>query len=157
MKIFKYRFSKLIIALISVGLVLSAVGFGINLYQVLRFPPTQATDPIMSTIQCVLMFLVTVALAVILISAFISSYYAVDDKHIITSFGIIKTKYVIAEIKSLELNKNTHKLSVYFHNEQYIVIVVKEDWYQDFVDEILKVNPDVIYTINSEPEQTNKK
>ena len=96
MKIFKYKFTRLIYILIAVILALSVAGFAITLWQVIDFGLDTA-NPTFTVIRYILMFIVTVALFVILISLLISSYYAVDEKSksIITSFGFIKSRYDI--------------------------------------------------------------
>ena len=150
MKIFKYKFTKLIYALIGVILVLSVAGFAITLWQVIDFGIDTA-NPTFTIIRYILMFIVTIALIVILISLLISSYYAVDakSKTIKTSFGFIKSSYDIKTIDTVMLDRTTNKLTVVFEDEHFIVIVVKEEWYEDFVQAILDVNPKIEYTIKS--------
>ncbi|MBE7088364.1 MAG: hypothetical protein E7370_02410 [Clostridiales bacterium] len=157
MKTFKYQFTKLIKALIYVALILCAVGFGITLYQVIRYGLASAPNPEYKIIQYVLMFAVSVALAVILVSILKNSYYAVDDKYFTTCFGLIKSKFEIEKVQTILLDTKLNKLSVYFKGEikdgvetegQFIVIVVNEEWYNDFVTAILKVNPTIEYRIS---------
>lgn len=149
MKVFKYKFSKLTTTLIYVGIVLCAVGFGLNIYSVVASDIASAANPVYPIIQHCLMFLVPSVLAVVLVSLLISSYYAIDGNTLKSSFGIIKSKYNIADIDSVNLDRTTDKLVVYFKNNNYIVIVVKKDWYEEFVDELCKANPEIEYTINS--------
>ena len=40
-------------------------------------------------------------------------------------------------------------LAVTFDDDNYIVVVVKEEWYEDFVQALLKVNPAIEYEIKS--------
>ena len=67
---------------------------------------------------------------------------------------MIKSKYDLKDIKTLLLDRTTNKLSVYFNNESFIVIVVKEDWYDDFIDALCSANDKIEFTINS---KENKK
>ncbi len=152
MKIFKYKFTKLIYALIGVILVLSVAGFAITLWQVIDFGIDTA-NPTFTVIRYILMFIVTIALIVILISLLISSYYAVDKKSktIKTSFGFIKSSYDIKTIDTVMLDRTTNKLTVVFEDEHFIVIVVKEEWYEDFVQAILDVNPKIEYKKQKTP------
>lgn len=157
MKIFKYRFTKLIYTLIGVGIALCAVGFGVNLYTCITQGISSYADPVYPIIQYSVLFLVSVSLAVILISLLISSYYSVDDNYLKTSLGLIKSKYAINDIETIELDRKTNKLSVYFNNGNYIVIVVKEEWYTDFVQAILNVNPKIEYSIISKDSSSDLK
>lgn len=151
MKIFRYKFTKLIYALIGVIHALSVAGFAITLWQVLRYGLESSANPTFTVIRYILMFIVTVALFVILLSLLISSYYAVDGKTkmIITSFGFIKSRYEIAKIDAVTLDRTTNKLTVTFEDGHFIVIVVKDEWYEDFVQAILDVNPRIEYSIKS--------
>lgn len=149
MKVFKYRFTKLIYALIGAGIALCAIGFGINVYVCITQGVSSAVNPAYPIIQYCIMFLVSATLAVILISLLVSSYYSVDKKYLKTSFGIIKSKYAVADIETVELDRKKNKLSVYFNNGSYVIIVVKEEWYADFVQAILDVNPKIEYSIVS--------
>lgn len=150
MKVFKYKFTKLIYALIGVILALSVAGFGITLWQVIDFGLDTA-NPTFTVIRYILMFFVTVALFIILLSLLISSYYSVDGKTktITTSFGFIKSRYDIENIDVITLDRTTNKLTVVFKDEKFIVIVVKEEWYERFVQAILDVNPRIEYSIQS--------
>ena len=102
------------------------------------------------------MFLIPVILLVLLISLIFSSYYSIDEKTLKTSFGIIKSKYDVNDIQTVALDRTTNKLSVFMKNESFFVIVVKEEWYQDFIDALLKVNPQIEYTIRSKENDTDK-
>lgn len=99
------------------------------------------------------MFLIPIVLLIILISLLISSYYSVDGNVLKTSFGIIKSKYDISEITSIILDRTTNKLAVYFKNNNYIVIVVKDEWYDEFIDTLCAANGKIEFSIKSkEPE-----
>lgn len=149
MKVFKYKFSKLTISLIYIGIALCFVGLGINIYSVIASNISEAANPVYPIIQYTLMFLIPIALLVLLISLIFSSYYSIDGKILKTSFGIIKSKYDITEIQSVMLDRTNNKLCVYLKNNSFFVIVVKEEWYEDFIDTLCKANPQIEYTINS--------
>ncbi len=161
MKKFRYRFSRLTYWLIIAGIALSVVGFGLNLFVCIKNGISSAADPVYPIIQYTLMFAVTVALFAILLSILISSYYLVDKEQIVTSFGFIKSKYKIKDIETIELDRNTNKLSVYFSDDTFVVIVVKEEWYSQFVQAILDINPKIEYSIkskeNTPDDKENKK
>lgn len=149
MKIFKYKFTKLTISLIYIGIALCFAGLGINIYSIISSDIGKSANIIYPIIQYTLMFLIPIVLLVILVSLILSSYYAIDDKTLKTSFGIIKSKYDIKDIQTIILDRTTNKLSVYLKNNSFFVIVVKEEWYEDFIDTLCKANPQIEYTINS--------
>ncbi|MDE7181457.1 MAG: hypothetical protein K2O41_00310 [Clostridia bacterium] len=149
MKRFKYKFSKLVTVLIYVSIALCFVGTGINIYSIARGDIKSAANPVYPIIQYVLMFLIPAVLLVLLISLLISSYYSVDDKCFRTSFGIIKSRYEISEIETVMLDRTTNKLTVYFKNNSFIVVVVREEWYNEFIDALCSANKSIEFSIKS--------
>ena len=156
MKIFKYKFTKLTISLIYVGIALCIAGLGINIYSIITSNIGESANIIYPVIQYTLMFLIPIILLVLLISLIFSSYYSIDEKTLKTSFGIIKSKYDVNDIQTVVLDRTTNKLSVFMKNESFFVIVVKEEWYQDFIDALLQVNPQIEYTIRSKENDVDK-
>ncbi|MDE7440272.1 MAG: hypothetical protein K2N23_07185 [Clostridia bacterium] len=157
MKVFKYKFTRLTISLIYVGIALCLVGIGINIYSVLTSDIGKSANLIYPIVQYTLTFLIPIVLLILLISLIFSSYYAIHEKTLKTSFGIIKSKYNIEDIKTILLDRTTNKLSVYLKNNTLFVIVVKEEWYEDFIDTLCKANPKIEYTINSKENDVNDK
>ena len=154
MKVFKYKFTKVTTILIYAGIFLCALCVGLNICSIVTSDLTSSANIVYPVIQYTLMFLIPLVLAVILVSLLVSSYYSIDEKWLKTSFGVIKSKYDLKDIKTLLLDRTTNKLSVYFNNESFIVIVVKEDWYDDFIDALCSANDKIEFTINS---KENKK
>ncbi len=148
MKKFEFKFSKATNAFIYIGIALAVIAFGVNTYFVI----TQGVgeeDKIYPIVRYVLMYFVATLLFVVLVSLKVASYYSIDGKTLKTSFGIIKSKYDVQKIETIMIDRTNHKLSVYFDDKNYIVIAVKEDWYEDFTDELLKINPKIEFTIKS--------
>lgn len=149
MKSFNYKFTAVKKGLLIAGLVLSVVGFGINLFFLLRNGISSAADPVYPILQYALMFLVTVLLFTLIISMLVSSKYIIDDKYFKIKFGLIVSKYELEKIDSVVLDRKTDKLNVTFDNGEYAVIVVKQDWYNDFIEALLAANPKIEYSIVS--------
>ncbi len=144
-------------ALMILGMVLCALGFGLNLFYCIRNGASHAADPVYPVLQYVLMFVVTVVLFVLLFSILLFSAYSVDDKFFKTKFGLIVSKYDVTKIKEVVLDRKTNKLTVNFESGEFIVIVVKQEWYEDFINAVLEANPKIEYTVNSlENDGTNK-
>ena len=149
MKVFKYKFTNLTKIFIYAGLVLASAAFGVTLYNVLSGSYKNSAVIAYPVIGYAAMFFLSVMLFIISVSLLVSSYYAVGDKKLKTSFGIIKSTFNTDNIESVVLDRETNKLAVHFKDSSFIVIVVKSEWYEEFIDEILKCNPDIEYTINS--------
>lgn len=157
MKVFKYKFGKTTTVFIYVGIALSVVAFALNTYFLISEGLGSAADIVYPILRYTLMYLISVLAGVILLSLLLSSYYSVSDKVLKTSFGIIKSKYDIEKIESVVLDRKTNKLSVHFNDNSFIVIVVKEEWYNDFTDAILKAKPDIEFSINSKENEPDEK
>lgn len=160
MKVFKFKYSKLTTAFIYIGLALAVAAFGVTLYTVIKGDVFRTNNPVYPIISNSVMFLVSVLLFVILISLIISSNYSVGNNTLTTSFGIIKSKFKIDTIKSVMLDRQTNKLTVHFVNNSFILIAVKPEWYDEFISELIKNNPNIEYTINSKqnsPDDQTKK
>ena len=157
MKIFKYKFTRLLKALMIVGMLLCGLGFGVNLFYCITNGTKHAADPVYPIMQYVLMFFVTVVLFVLLLSIMIQSAYVIDGKYFKTRFGFIVSKYEVEKIEGILLDRKTNKLTVSFSSGEFIVIVVKQEWYDQFISALLEANPKIEYTVNSlENDGTNK-
>lgn len=157
MKKFKYKFSRLTTTLIYVGIALCVIGLGVNVYTIIAADLASSANIVFPIIQYTLMFLVPLALGVLLISLLISSYYSIENDTLKTSFGIIKSKYDIKKIQTILLDRTTDKLTVYFDNNSFIVIVVKEDWYDEFIDDLCNQNKNIEFSIKSKESLGNDK
>ena len=156
MKIYKYKFTKLTLALIYVGIALCIAGLGINIYSILTSNIGESAKIVYPIIQYSLMFFIPIVLLVLLISLILSSYYSIDENTLKTSFGIIKSKYDIREIQHIVLDRTTNKLTVFLNDSVFFVIVVREEWYEDFIDTLCKANPKIEFTIRSKENDLDK-
>lgn len=131
------------------GMVLCVLGFGVNLYYCITNGARHAADPVYPIMQYILMFFVTVVLFVLLLSILVSSAYVIDGKTFKTRFGLIVSKYDVEKIENITLDRKTNKLTVTFTSGEFMVIVVKQDWYDEFVTALLLANPKIKYDIIS--------
>lgn len=160
MKTFKFKFTRLTTIFIYVGIALAVIAFGVNTFFLFTEGLGGADNIVYPILRYSLMYFISVLLFVVLLSLLLSSYYSVDGKTLKTSFGIIKSKYDVNKIESVLLDRTTGKLSVYFDDNNYIMIAVKEDWYEDFTDALLAANPKIEFSIKSKentPEDSEKK
>ncbi len=153
MKIFKYQLSRLIKILLYVCIAICIAAFTVNLYFAITFRPGSVDNPAYNIIQYALFFIVTVALAVISVSILMSSSYRISEDKLTLKFGIIRSSYKIADIELLNLDRTTDKLSVHFKNGEYMLVVVKGIMYDDFINALLAVNPQIEYSVCSETKE----
>ena len=149
MKYYKFRFTNLILGLLWAALALCAAGF---IWNIIRFLQTGA-DGVYQWLQYGILFFTTVFFAALIISMFICSRYTITDKQLITQFGFIRSKYDIANITSIHLFRGAGKLAVYFNDNKYMVIVVKSEWYDDFIKELLQRNDKIGFSFSTAEEE----
>lgn len=146
MKSYKFRFSKLIFILAIAAIAVAAVGgIGWTVYRMINI----GFQTVTLGIQYVVLLLVSVLIIVLLTSILIRSSYKITDKEVVLWFGFIKSSYKIADIESVHLFTKTNKLVLYFKNERYTVIVVKPEWYNEFIKELLSKNDKIRYDVST--------
>ncbi len=109
-------------------------------------------------IKYILLYFVSVFLSLLLIAMLIRSRYIITERRLITQFGIIFSKYEIKKIRSVCLVSGTKKLNVYFDDfkSRFITIVVKEEWYYDFIKTLTSINEKIEFDF-TDPENNDRK
>ena len=155
---FKFRFSPIMLALFALLFVLCGAGIGLTTWQFIGFLGGDISSPY-EWMKFILLYIVSILLAVLLIAMLVRSRYVVTDKELILQFGFIKSRYKLSKIYSVRLFKGSHKLTVYFDDfkTEYTVIVVKEEWYDAFVKALMKRNPRISYDFTTAEEEENWK
>ncbi len=156
---FPFRFTGLMLALLILLLALCAAGIGLTTWQFTDFLKGDISS-VYDWMKYVLLYLVSILLAVIVIAMLIRSQYIVTDKTLTIQFGLIRSRYEIKNIYSVRLFRGSNKLTVYFddYKNKYMVIVVKDVWYTDFVQALIKRNEKIEFDfITPEEEKDQKK
>ena len=156
-KRYRFRFSTLVMILLIAGIALCAVSFGLTTWQFLRFL-TGDLSSFYEWLKYIILYLVSVLLAVLFIAMLIRSEYVLTQSQLIIRFGLIKTKYELKNIYSIQHFKSTNKLTVYFDDfkSKYMVIVVKPEWYDDFVKSLLERNERITFDFLTPDEEIKK-
>ena len=157
-KTYQFKFTPLMIAVISVGILLCAACFALTTWQFLGFLSGDITSAY-EWMMYVLLYFTSVFLAILLSGLLIRSRYIVTDKLLITQFGIVKSKYPIRKIRSVCLLNGSKKLNLYFDDfkTKYMTIVVKEDWYDEFVQTLISRNESIEFDFSSAEDEMNGK
>ena len=136
--VFPLKLSKLIIALCILCLGLCAAGIVVTTIRIIN----HGIFGVMDVLKYPLLLAVCVFCIVVVISILIRARYIVDEKSLITQFGLIKTTYVISDFTSITVDMQTEKMTVY-QGENFFVISVKPEWKDDFIKAILAVKPEI--------------
>ena len=151
----------MMIAVFSVGIALCAACFALTSWQFIEFISGLRGDitSAWEWIKYLLLYFVSILLAVLLTAMLIRSRYMITEKHLITQFGVIFSKYEIKKIRSVCLIGGTKKLNVYFDDfkNRFITIVVKEEWYDDFIETLTSINERIEFDFTSPEKKDDTK
>ncbi len=144
-KIFPYQFTKLMLTLGILVILLCLAGIGVSVYRIYAYGIREFLDVLQSP------FLIGVCvLCIVVVSAMlIKSQYVIDETHYTTQFGLIKSKYLIKDVTALEWNAATKKLTV-FVGEEFSVLSLNERWQDEFIAALREVKPEIEFTYTSE-------
>ena len=149
-KSFKFILTPLMIVLSCAVILLCLAGIALSVYRIIKEGIHGFTDALKSP------FLIAVCLfgIVVVVALLIRSQYIVTDEHLITQFGIIKSKFAIQDITSILLDTDSHKLTVYM-GEEYFVVSTNPEWNNDLVQALRERKPEIDFSFTL-TEKTDK-
>lgn len=154
-KSFKFQFSLPIQLLFVLALLLSAAGIGLTIWRIVA----QGENSVYVWMQHAILLLVSALMAILVIAMLLKSEYTLTNEQLILSFGLIRSKYDLKKIYSVHLFRGAKKLAVYFddYKTNYIIIYVKESWYDEFIKTLVSLNPKIGFSFSSPEEEENFK
>lgn len=133
-------------ALIVLMIIVSGVVAGLNVYNMVAAALSGAMPSnAWGWFTYIVLVIVGIAGVVVGISMLLNSRYEVTSTELILRFGLIATRYAVADMVAVHVFKNTKKLTVYFKDDRYAVVVVKEEWYKSLIEELIRINPRIAY------------
>lgn len=129
------------LALLIVALVLCAAGMAVSIYRIWH----EGIDEFIDALQSPLLVAICVFAIVFIISVLAKSQYVVTEKHYISQFGFVKSRFLIKEVTKIELDCDTKKLTV-FVGEQYMILSLRADDNDAFVQAMREVNKNIEFT-----------
>lgn len=148
------------LAVLIVLLLLCAAGIGLTTWQFAGFVQSGDISSVYEWLKYLLLYFASILLGILVAAMLVKSQYVVSEKLLTMQFGLIRSKYEIKKIASVKLFRGSNKLTVYFDDfkTKYIVIVVKDVWYDEFVKSLIARNERIDYDfISPEEEQEWKK
>ena len=97
----------------------------------------------------VCVFCIVIALSVVFYSK-----YTITNAWLVQTFGLFHERFIIKEIRSVLLNSETHKLTVYTET-QTIAVFITPNENERFVRALTNINPDIEYgfTLADKPDE----
>ena len=147
---FKFKYSALVYVLLILSLALCVVGVVWNIFNAIYFAGNDTFRLISSCIIVVLSLL----LFVFVLGVIFYSRYVIKNGYLYTCFGFFKNKTPVTEVVEITKFKKSNKLVVYFSTEEYTVIVIPPELYDEFVMALRNANKKIIYDARIEGEDT---
>ncbi len=153
--IYKFRFTTPMRITSIAILVLCAACLGVSTWYFVDFLQTGDLTSVYEWIKYALLYFVSIALAVLDVAMLLRSQYVITETDLIWKFGLIKQIFSIKKIFSVHLFRGSGKLAVYFDDfkTDYIMIVVNEEWYTDFVNQLTERNPRIAFSFSTKEEE----
>lgn len=157
-KRYPFRFSAAMLAVLITGLVLCTACFALTTWQFSGFL-TGDLSSFYEWLKYILLYFVSLFLAVLIVSALIRSQYVITQTNLVLQFGLIKTKYEIKKIFSVCLLNGSKKMNIYFDDfkTKFATIVVKETWYDDFIKTLVSINERIEFDFSTAEDELNAK
>ena len=151
MKQFKFKYSNLVYVLLFVTLALSLAGVVWNIFNVLSFVKIGNT---LKAVSSSIIAVLALILAVVVLSVVFYGRYVIKDGYLYTYFGFFKNKTPVNEITGITHFKKSNKLVVYFCTDEFSVIVIAPEKYDDFILALREANKSIVYDAKIDGEET---
>lgn len=129
------------IVLLIVALALCVAGLIVSIFRIRNEGIHGFTD----ALQSPLLIAICVFAIVFIISVLIKSQYVVTDKHYVSQFGFVKSRFLIKDVTKIELDSDTKKLTV-FVGEQFMILSLPPEQNDAFVQAMREVNKDIDFS-----------
>ncbi len=142
MKKFKFNYSALIWVLISLVIVLSIASVVWNVYNIAFFIKVSTTKAVLYSLTVI----ISLFLAVLALGICFYGCYTIDEKNLISHFGIVYSRIELKNVSGVVRFKKTNKLVLYLKGGKFTVILISPAEYDDFISLLIKTNPEIAYS-----------
>ena len=150
MKRFRFVYSFTVWLLLSIVLLLSGAGLGLNIFNLIEYSKLGIAKTIIYSVVVILNFL----LLALDLSVMLYGCYVIKDGYLYSCFGLIRTRTPIKEVVQFTHFKKSNKLVMYFEDAKYTVIIISPEKYEDFILSVREENPKIIFTSQIDGEDT---
>lgn len=141
-KNFPYKFSPVLLLLCGLVLLLCMAGIAVSVYRMIA---NGGIFTFYDFLKYPFLILICVFCIVLIVALLIKSQYSLIGTELITQFGLIKTKYDVLKITELTHDRERSKLQINF-GEEFFILLLNSAWEDDFVHELIKLNPNANYS-----------
>ncbi len=142
MKQFRFKYSPLVLVLIGLVLVISLLGLGFNIFNIIVTKEQGFT-----LISYYIIVVLTAFILVLAISIAVYGKYKIKNGYLYSYFGFILSKIKVEDIAEIVHFKDSDKLVLYTKDNAYTIIVIVPKYYNDFVLSIREENSKIKFDI----------
>ena len=141
---FRYKFSPKILILTLIGAALAVTCLVWNIVRLVRLIMSEDVGAY-AVISVAVAILMSVVFLVLMAAMLIDSSYVFGKNYLTVKFGFIKTTYKYSEIKQIVWFKENNKLTMFHEDESFSNVVISDNFYREFTDELIKHNDKIVY------------
>lgn len=145
MKSFKFKLKPYVIILLVLALVVSILSLALNIYNLVSYFKIGGIKIVSYLIIC----LATLVILVYVITVLTYSKYRIKGDYLVCNLGFYKTKVKIKSINEVVVFNASNKLIIYFGENNFSVIVISKESYEDFISTLIKLNPQIRFSSNA--------
>ena len=142
MKQFRFKYSPLVLVLIGLVLVISLLGLGFNIFNIIV-----TKEQGFKLISYYIIVVLTAFILILAISIAVYGKYKIKNAYLYSYFGFILSKIKIEDIAEIVHFKDSDKLVLYTKDNAYTIIVIDPKNYNDFVVSIREENSKIKFDI----------
>ena len=142
MKQFRFKYSPLVLVLIGLVLVISLLGLGFNIFNIIV-----TKEQGFKLISYYIIVVLTAFILILAISIAVYGKYKIKNGYLFSYFGFILSKIKVEDIAEIVHFKDSDKLVLYTKDNAYTIIVIDPKYYNDFVLSIREENSKIKFDI----------
>ena len=151
-KTFKFSFTPLMLVLSIVVILLCVAVAVLSAWRITQ----QGINGFNDALKSPLLIAICIFGIVVVVAMLAKSQYIITKDNLIVQFGIIKSKFPVANFTSALLDTDSKKLTVYM-GEEFFVVTTNPEWNNDFVQALREVKPEIEFSFTLTDGKPDKK
>ncbi len=151
MKSFRFKYSPIVWVLLGLVIAIFLTGLGFNIFNI-----AVTKEQGFKLVSYWIMAGVTGLVLLLAISVAIFGKYVIKKGYVYSYFGIVSSKIAIEDIVEIVHFKKSNSLVAYFSDNNFSVIVIAPELFDEFVLSVRKEKPSIKFDIKIEDENLKK-
>lgn len=158
-KRYRYRFSPLLFMLLIAALALCVVCFALTTWFFSDYLVNGNLSVLLEWLKYFILYAASVGVGAFIVSVLACSEYLLSDDALTVRLGFFRSRTPLEKIHSVHHFRGANKLVAYFDSVKtdYLIIVIKESYYGDFVRELTLRNERIYFPFSTPEEEESIK